>query len=445
MHESLADEPTELGLIERRELGFYDPWRTGPTLAVVGGVHGNEPAGILALRRVLERLHEHRPESFRGRFVGLAGNLAALNHPDRHTRYVEADLNRLCTPGLLASDSEGPDLDEARGLTGALADERDRARGPFVVLDLHTVSSPSPPFIAMSDSLRARAVARHFPLPIFLAFEENLTGLLADYATTELGAVSMIVEGGQHDDPCSVEVLEAVVWTALHAAGILAIGDGPELDTDPREVLARAAGGYARGVFDIRYRCPIGRDGFAIEPGRRAMDKVRRHRTVIARDEAGPIDTPISGRLFMPNRQPARRVGDDGFFIAVEVGRMWLRLSAWLRRRPLVHRAIPALMPGVRRRPGREHDLLVAPEIAAVLRRQIFHLLGYRLIRSTPVEDLSRVRRVWRGVMAVGGAAWRMAAGFFVGGERGALPDERPEDWIVARRTLDIRPENDPG
>jgi len=440
--EALTDEH-ELGVIHERELGAYDPGRAGPTLVILGGVHGNEPAGIHAFRAVLERLLEHRPEAFRGKLVGLAGNISALNDPDRRSRYLDADLNRLMTPELLASDSDMPDLHEARALAAALRDAKDDARGPLIVIDLHTVSSPSPPFVAMSDSLPARAVARHFPLPVFLAFEEHLEGLVADFATTQLGAVAMIIEGGQHDDPTSVEVLEAVIWTALHGTGNLAIGDGPELKTDPRDVLSRAAGERARRVYDIRHRYAIASDDFAIEPGRRAFDIVRRGKTVLARDGGRAIVAPMSGRLFMPNRQPLRRVGDDGYFIAAEVGRAWLQLSARLRTMDRVHRALPRVLPGVRARVGKPGELVIAPEIAAVYRRQLFHLLGYRLIRSTPVPGLSPTQRVSRGLRALAGSVASIVRGIGRGGERSALPDERPDDWIAARRTLDLLADRD--
>ncbi|MEQ8769200.1 MAG: succinylglutamate desuccinylase/aspartoacylase family protein [Phycisphaerales bacterium] len=442
MDEALAGEH-ELGVIESRELGSYDPGHSGPTLVIVGGVHGNEPAGVLAFRAVLERLLAHRPEAFRGKLIGLAGNIAALNDPDRRTRYVDADLNRLMTPELLASDADLSDLHEARALAAALRDAKDGARGPLIVIDLHTVSSPSPPFVAMSDALPARAIARHFPLPVFLAFEEHLEGLVADFATTQLGAVSMIIEGGQHDDPMSVEVLEAVIWTALHGAGNLEIGAGPDLKTDPRQVLLRAAGERARRVYDIRHRYAIESDDFAIEPGRRAFDAVKRGKTVVARDRGEPVVAAMSGRLFMPNRQPVRRVGDDGYFIAVEVGRGWLQLSARLRTMGWVHRALPRVLPGVRARAGRPGELIIAPEIAAVYRRQLFHLLGYRLIRSSPVPGLSPGQRIARGVRALAGSVASILRGVGRGGERAALPDERPDDWIAARRTLDVLADRD--
>ena len=51
-------EVTSLAAALPRELGTWDNGRPGPTLLVLGGVHGNEPAGVVALQRVLGRLRE---------------------------------------------------------------------------------------------------------------------------------------------------------------------------------------------------------------------------------------------------------------------------------------------------------------------------------------------------------------------------------------------------
>ncbi len=49
--------------------------REGPTLVCVGGVHGNEPAGVLASARVVERLLAS-PGVLRGRFLAAGGQSA---------------------------------------------------------------------------------------------------------------------------------------------------------------------------------------------------------------------------------------------------------------------------------------------------------------------------------------------------------------------------------
>ena len=50
----------------------------GPTLIFVAGMHGNEPAGIFALRDVIKNL-ELQKESFKGYLYAISGNLPALD------------------------------------------------------------------------------------------------------------------------------------------------------------------------------------------------------------------------------------------------------------------------------------------------------------------------------------------------------------------------------
>ena len=68
-----------------RVLGEVDHGRPGPTFLAQGGIHGNEPAGVDALRRVMRTLVE-RDIPVHGRVVACSGNLLALS---RRQRFVD--------------------------------------------------------------------------------------------------------------------------------------------------------------------------------------------------------------------------------------------------------------------------------------------------------------------------------------------------------------------
>ena len=360
---------------DERLLGRYRGAGDGPMLLCVGGIHGNEPAGVEALRRVLSRLAAERP-TFRGEVVALAGNLEALA---LGKRFLDEDLNRIWTLERVASLEETD-----TGSSGRSAEEREMAellaalrsvldgaaeRDVYCV-DLHTTSSESVPFVTLSDSLSNRAFARHFPVPLVLGLEEELEGTLLDYLN-HLGHVGIGIEGGSHRAPASVDHLERAIWLALVSLGMVELRAVPEPEA-LRRSLARAAEGVP-SIFEVRYRHALrDGDGYRMVPGYRNFEEVEAGE-VVGRDRRGRVRAPESGRLFLPLYQ---HQGDEGFFVVRMVAPFWLRLSALLRRIRADRLAL--LLPGVHRHPEREEALVIRPPATTELAVKLFHLLGYR-------------------------------------------------------------------
>jgi predicted deacylase len=345
-------------------------------VVLIGGMHGNEPAGPRAIVRVLSVLQE-RQLPLRGRVLGLAGNVGALQ---TGSRYLARDLNRGWTRlevGSLLDPCAGRDLPEdreQRELLSAIVPLIARAREPVVFLDLHSTSGDSPPFTCLSDVLRNRAVAFSFPVPVVLGIEEILDGTILGYLC-DLGHVAVGVEGGRSDDPVTVARHECAIWSTLVAAGALRAEDAPELATQ-REQLRKAASGTPAVVEILhRHRVSAG-DGFEMLPGFRSFMPVQKGQ-VVARDRNGEVRCPESGLMLMPRYQGQ---GEDGYFLAREVSPHWLLLSAWLRRVRL-DRLVP-LLPGVRRHPTEPDLFLVDPRVARFQVINIFHLFGYRHVRE---------------------------------------------------------------
>jgi len=382
-----------------RRIGEHRGATPGPTLVVVGALHGNEPAGPAAVRAVLGRLERERPP-FAGRLVGLVGNRRALT---AGVRFLGRDLNRSWSPEALAAVVGGgrassPEDLELAELVAEIAPLVAEARQPIVFLDLHSTSAPGAPFVCMSDVLRNREIAFALPVPVLLGIEEAIDGALMGHLT-ELGHVAVAIEGGQHDDPETVERLESAIWLALVAAGAIAAADAPDLAAC-RARLASAAAGLPR-VLEVRERHPVHpMDGFQMKPGFRNLDPVARG-TLLAADVRGEIRTRESGYLLMPLYQSQ---GSDGFFLARRVAPFWLHLSARLRRWR-VDRWLGAL-PGVRRDPEERDRLLVDPRVARYQTVNLFHLLGYRRVRDRGDRLVfSRRRPGYRGVAPLGAEA----------------------------------------
>jgi len=340
---------------------------------VCGGLHGNEPAGVEAARRVFARLERERVP-LRGRLGAVAGNLQALA---AGRRFLEIDLNRCWRreeiDALRAAD---PAADRAeRAEQRALLDivEAEGGGGGLVFLDLHTTSGDSPPFTLVSDTLRNRRLAFGLPVPVILGLEECIDGTLIEYLTRQ-GHIAAVVETGRHDDPRAVDLHEAVIWLALRAVGALAPRAVPERALWRRR-LRTASRGLPR-VLEVRHRHALAPGvPFTMEPGFRGFQAVAKG-ALLAHENGQPVRAPEAGRVLMPFYQ---QQGDDGFFLARPVRRFWLLLSRVVRTLRLG--VLLPLLPGVERHPDRKGVLRVNPHVARVYVTEIFHLFGYRVRR----------------------------------------------------------------
>lgn len=369
-----------------RVLGEHDVGAPGPVLVVLCAMHGNEPAGVEATRRVLAGLAE-RGSAFAGRIVGLVGNVPALA---RQRRFLARDLNRLWSSQALTElASRDPALDnpeehECRELRCVLESEMADDRRELVLLDLHSTSAPGAPFTCISDTLRSRELALALPVPLVLGIEESIRGSILDYLEDQ-GRSAIAFEGGQHADPATVDNHEAAIWITLVATGQLSARDVPELALYRARLSAAANGGPS--VTEVVYRHPVrDGDGFGMIPGFRNFDTLRRGQ-LLANDRGGPVRAVSGGLLLMPLYQGQ---GEDGFFIVRQVARPWLPLSAALRLVPagwLLER-----LPGVRRLTGRPDVLAINRSVARFFPVELFHLAGYRRLPSAD-GDIMLTRR----------------------------------------------------
>ena len=358
----------------RRELGSWDCGQAGPTLLVLAGIHGNEPAGVLAVQRVLGRLQELELAA-RGRLCALAGNLPALG---QGVRYLARDLNRQWLPAAIeqldARDPAGDSSEDRqqRDLLAAFARVLQTARGPLVFVDLHTSSADGPPFVCLADTIDNRRVALATGMPLILGIEETIDGASLEY-WTQRGIVNFAVEGGRHEHPDTVRNHEAVLWVLLEVLGILQPG---AVDTAPhRAQIARVTRGLPPVVEIAERHAITAADRFVMQPGFANFQPVARGQ-VLASDRSGEVRAPRACRVLLPLYQA---LGDDGFFLARDVRPFWLAVAAGLRRLRLD--ALVHWLPGVRRDPADRNTILVDPRVARWFVTEVFHLLGFRRAR----------------------------------------------------------------
>jgi succinylglutamate desuccinylase len=361
------------GATNQRLIGTYDQGCQGPTLVCLGGVHGNEPAGIHAVKRVLETLATRRIP-IRGRLIGVIGNVEALRQGVRH---VDVDFNRIWMSDRISRlngngnvESASVEDREQMGLLSTLHQVFDEAPDEVFVLDMHTMSADGAPFALFGDTLPNRRFASGLHAPLILGLEEHIDGVVLDYVNS-LGHVTVGVEGGRHDDPRSIDFIASIVWLALASAGMVQEHDAEEV-TKARMALSESSRDLPP-VVEVRYRHAIqDADGFQMKPGYRNFQTVREGE-VLAHDKNGPIRCPQDGYILLPFYQG---LGNDGFFIGCEVKVGWLKVSSFLRRMRLD--AVVHWLPGVRRHPTMKHNLVVNQSRAKWYALEIFHLLGFR-------------------------------------------------------------------
>jgi Succinylglutamate desuccinylase / Aspartoacylase family len=339
----------------------------GPTLIVVGSLHGNEPAGAIALERLSTDLADLE-HLMNGRVYFVAGNTRAI---EKGVRFIDSDLNRLWTPEAMSNfaDKEiSEDLDREellQEIDGILITAMDEV----FVLDLHSTSAEGMHFATVGDTLRNREFAQKFPVTILLGIEEQLEGTMLEYLNNA-GAVTLGFEGGQHYTEKTIGNHQAMVWLAMVNAGILPAAHVPDLDG----CKSRLGGGmHDSTIFEVRYRHAITpEDQFEMNPGFNNFDPIKRGET-LGKDRSGPVEATESGVILMPLYQ---KLGEDGFFIGRQISPFWLWLSGFLRKvgiQRMIH-----LLPGVSRVPGDPSTLSVNTAIARLFPLQIFHLLGFR-------------------------------------------------------------------
>lgn len=312
-------------------IGWVEGRSEGPLLLCIGGVHGNEPAGVRALEEMVWKV-EARRDVLAGDFVAIVGNMPALAAGRRFMTY---DLNRAWTPlhvgALQAAHRTRSDDAVVRSITRKRARapvpedlevlrvlellERiaARRRGPVYVVDLHTTSGKGGTFTSTEDHVRHRHFAMKVPFPLVLGLDDHLEGTLLGYLRT-LGYTTMLCECGQHREPRAALRAVAAVWIAIRAAGLLGEEDVPEARR-ALEMLRNTCA-HLPCILDTVYRHPFDeRDRYVTRPGFRNFDRVSAGE-VIGDDRNGEVVAPQGGMLLMPLYQ---RLGEDGFFVVRQV------------------------------------------------------------------------------------------------------------------------------
>lgn len=255
---------------------------SGPHVALVAVVHGNEITGAALLDRWLRA--GLRPA--RGRLSFVFANMEAFARFDpadpTASRFVDEDLNRLWDESLLEGGRRSCELRRARALR-PLLDTVD------VLLDLHSMLWPSDPLLLVGRTARARHLALEVGVPPLVVVDDgHPTGRrMIDYGGfADAGGerIGLLVEAGPHWEAPTLATMEATAAALLRRCGMVAPDD---------EALAPPAPpGTTPRLAEVTRTVTATTPGFAFMRAYRGGDLVPERNTLIALDGEAEIRTP---------------------------------------------------------------------------------------------------------------------------------------------------------
>ena len=265
----------------------FDSGKLGPTVCVVGGVHGDETCGLNAIE-VLERELAVGGRLLRGRLLTLVANLKAIRLT---RRFVDFDLNR----AFGKSDAFGHESQLAKDLASYLI-EMD------YILDLHSTSAPTRPFCAGALTDRHLEMFWMTGLEIYTHGWEVHRGhtMLID-EVNRLGGVGVIAECGRTGARETDEIAYSTTIHLLQELKMLA----------PVKLQPTASHRIVRIEQIIRANS----DRFSFTRHFENFDPVKAFE-VVAYDDGEPVTYHLPFAIAMPT-QGKLQVGDEAFGVGI--------------------------------------------------------------------------------------------------------------------------------
>jgi len=304
-----------------RYIGVHEG-QHGPLVIALGGMHGNELAGVNALKLLFEMLKDEpliNPDfELKGRIIGLYGNMAAIN---AQKRFIDVDLNRQWTRENIEQA-----LEKAAHLRRAEEKElvdiyqtikaEIKAYRPtkIILLDLHTTSAEDGIFSIPTGTEESYELAKGLYAPVISNLTQTLNGTFMQFFDGEnlgIPTVTVTFESGQHQDPLSVNRSVAAIVNCLRFEGLVKPEDVESRHDDILKAYTKHLPKLARLAYKHHFSPS---DQFRMHPGFRNFSPIKEG-DYLADDTHGKILSPLTGYILMPLYQIQ---GSEGFFIVTE-------------------------------------------------------------------------------------------------------------------------------
>ena len=266
---------------------------TGRKLLVLGGIHGNEKCGSMAIANIIAEFEAALFTLDHGSvtFVPICNPKAYLHHK----RYIDHNLNRLIGAQNAPSGYEST----LAPFIQKLIDTHD------ILLDLHSYANGTTPFLFLDqDDADHRAFARALNLPAWLlSWNESYRkaalslGTLTPDATVcdtsgyaaRMGKIELTIECGQHDDPNAPLLAKNAILSALHHFGLITHLPPYHTPVSQTPTLYR--------MTDIIIKKKLGR----LARSYLHFDAVQKNETIALYDDGTKFIAPADGVIIMPD------------------------------------------------------------------------------------------------------------------------------------------------
>lgn len=277
----------------------FDSEVSGPTLVILGAVHGNEKCGPTAINAFIDTAREEGWKPKHGRVI-----FAPICNPrayEQNVRFTERNLNR----SLYRKDVKTAYEDTLDPFLCDIIDAAD------VLVDLHSYTTGDIPYTLIEGPDK-----KDVDFAIALGLNDIVYGFSEAYmasghasdpkesqGTTEYarlhGALSVTVECGFHTDPNSVVVAAAVIQNALAFMDMI--------EAKPR----RAQTPVVTKITKTFWKEKEG--GFA--KAWRNLDPIRKGEALVRYDDGTEITAPEDGVILLPKNWA--KPGDEWFCVGV--------------------------------------------------------------------------------------------------------------------------------
>lgn len=302
-----------------RVIGKYEGQLKGPLLICLGGMHGNEPAGVKAIDLLLKML-EVEPITnpnfiFKGKILGLCGNLRAYQ---KNKRFINKDLNRQWTTTNIERIKQASihQLDEEdleiKELLEIIEEEiANYQPDELIFLDLHTTTAFGGIFSIATDDRLSLKVAIDLKAPVITGMLSGIKGTSLHYFNNdrfEARTTAICFESGQHNENLSVNRAIAAIINCMLSIGCVKDND---VENRHNSLLIEYSKGLPKVAKLLKCHTVKPQDHFQMRPNYKNFQTVKKGE-LLAYDRNGEIFAIEDSLILMPLYQ---KQGDDGFFL----------------------------------------------------------------------------------------------------------------------------------